>query len=113
MRLTTLAALLDALRIAEKLHNSHFYNVSVAATSQKHKMLIENAKSRINTKLHPFVLSEQKRLKSKKHLKVSQAMMRSEATTLVYLILIYEYFRGYRTLSLTRDMYEQRRASTT
>ena len=60
---------LDAMGTTEKLHNSHFYNISVAATSQKHKTLIMNAKSRISTQLHPFVLSEQARLKSKKHLK--------------------------------------------
>ncbi len=52
----------------EKLHNSHFFNMSVAAGAEKHKKLILNAKTQVDSKLHPFVQSERERLKARKHL---------------------------------------------
>ena len=60
---------LDKMGTTEKLHNSHFYNLSVVATCKKHKALIENAASMIDTRLHPFVQSERNRLSLRKHLK--------------------------------------------
>ena len=53
----------------ENLHNSHFFNISVAKTSAKHKALVLNAKATVSCDLHPFVKNERKRLAAKKHLK--------------------------------------------
>jgi hypothetical protein len=53
----------------EKLHNSHFYNMSVAAGMRKHQKLILSAQTQLSSKLHPFVEGERSRLKARKHLK--------------------------------------------
>ena len=46
---------METMGTTENLHNSHFFNVSVAKTSAKHKYLIQNAKATVNCSLHPFV----------------------------------------------------------
>ena len=57
-----------------KLHTSHFNCISIAATSKKHQDLVMSAKSRINSRLHPFVVNERARLKSRDHLKAVDAL---------------------------------------